>query len=66
MTELSVGEKYHVVFRFKRARREHEIVAVYRGINESPVQGFDLHTFDIGGGATYYLGEGCIKEVEAL
>lgn len=66
MDDLRIGKKYHIEYRWKGSHKQHDFVGVYRGINVSPAAGLNLHTFDLGGGATFYLGKERIKEVEEL
>lgn len=64
-SELEVGRKYSVAYRWKYGKRN-EFTGTYVGIKESPLQGHMLPTFDLGGGAAFYIGAGRILEVEAL
>jgi hypothetical protein len=58
------GKKYHVEYRFWN--KKHDFAGVYEGIKESTVQGIPTHTFDLGGGARFHIGEKRITEVEEV
>lgn len=65
---LEIGTKYRVEYRWKYSpkTKHNDFTGTYLGVHPSPAQGHLLHTFDIGGGATFYLGTERIVELEAL
>ena len=65
---LDIGTKYHIRYRWRYSpkHKHNDFTGTYLGIHPSPAQGHLLHTFDIGGGGTFYLGTERIVSADEL